>query len=167
VHAVFVERDGAISPERFGDLLLDALDAVAIEFPAGRTELSPGAAAYRNAARFRASQGEGELRGGIDRPHLLIVDAPNKLAPPFVSRTLALWPVDGPANALAYLRFHHIPLEAFGVCGAERPDVLELAVESGASRIARLGELQAPPLAAEHGGVGRILPFVRAISRQR
>ena len=167
LHALFVERGGRVTPERFGEILFDALDAAAIEFPAARSGPDSTAAVYRNAARFRASQGQGELRGGIDRAHLLVLDAPHNLAPPFVSRTLALYTVDGPHEALAYLRVHGVPLEAFATCGAERPDVLAAALESGAARIARLGALQAPSLAGEHGGVGRILPFVRAISRDR
>jgi hypothetical protein len=167
LHALFVERGGRVSSEHFGDFLFDALDAAAIEFPPARTELDPAAALYRNAARFRASQGEGALRGGIDRAHLLVLDAPRNLAPPFVSRTLALYSVDAPTEALTYLRAHDLPLEGFATCAADRPDVLDLAVASGAARIARLGALQAPPLAGEHGGMGRILPFVRAISRER
>jgi len=90
-----------------------------------------------------------------------------ELPPPLSPRTLAVYEVDGPADALAFVRRHALPLEAFALCGADRPDVLAAAVASGATRIARLGTLQAPVLTGEHGGVGRILPFVRAISKDR
>ena len=167
LHALFVESGGRCSVDNFRRSLIDALDAEAITFPSAFEQLPPAALALRDAANFRQSQGSGSSYAGQTSPHLLLFDPPLEELPPLTPRTLAVYGVDGPGDALAFVCRHELPLEAFGVCGAERPDVLEMTVASGAARIARLGELQAPPLTAEHGGSGRILPFVRAISRER
>ena len=165
LHALFVERGGACEPAAFARELSRACDAVAIEFPPGRTELDSRVAAYRRAALFRATQGRGSLCGDPAGQHLIAYDAPRSEPPPLLPRTLALYPVDGPAEALAYLQEHRLPLEAFASDAEPRSDVAAAALQSGASRIARFGTLQSPPLGGEHGGEGRILPFVRAIYR--
>jgi hypothetical protein len=169
LHALFVERDGAVSFERFAEFAREALAAVAVEFPAGRSELAPQTISVRDAERFRASQ-RVERPGAVAVANppggLLLIDPPLEQPPPLVPRAAALYGVDAPAQALAFLQRHALPLEGFAT-DDERADVLELAVASGASQIAPLGTLQSPNLAGEHGGVGRILPFVRAITKIR
>jgi hypothetical protein len=165
IHAAFVERDGALDPSAFAALVADACDDVAIEFPAGYAQPDAAAAGYLRAARFRAAQGAGRVFGGAVAPHAIVLDPDRADPPPFVRRILALYSVDGPDEALAFVRRHALALEAVGSCGAERPDVAGFAVAAGAARLARLGTLQRPPLTGEHGGVGRILPFVRPIYR--
>ncbi len=180
LHALFIERVAAFEPRDFAGLLARACDEVAIKFPAGYNELPPSVVAYRNAARFRAAQGDGAIYEGKASPHLIVYDPPLDEPPPLLPRTLALYPVHTPDDALAYIRRHSLPLEAFarahsdrfgtaprtGALG-DRPDIEAVALASGASWIAPLGSLQAPPLGGEHGGEGRILPFVRAIYRDR
>jgi hypothetical protein len=165
IHAAFVERGGAIDPSAFAALLADAFDRVAIEFPAAYAHLGAPEAAYVRAARFRAAQGAGHVFGGALAPHAIVLEPERADPPPLLRRILALYEVDGPDEALAFVRRHGLALEAVGGCGAERPDVERFAVATGAARLARLGTLQRPPLAGDHGGVGRILPFVRAIYR--
>jgi hypothetical protein len=164
-HAIFVEGGAAIGPRAFALELARACDEVAVEFPAGYTELDPAAAAYRRAALFRASQGAGEIFAGVTAPHLVAFDPPANEPPPFLRRTAGVYPVDGPDDAAAYLQRHALPLEALAFAGEPRADLEAFAVASGAARIAPLGRLQRPPLAGEHGGVGRIRPFVRAMYR--
>jgi hypothetical protein len=166
LHAVFVERGAAVDPRAFASRCADAFELAAVEFPAGDGDLDPEATAYARDARFRASQGSGIVFGGMPATrHFIVLDPPADLAPPLARRTIALYSVDEPDDALAFVRRHALPLEAVGVCGATRPDVEAFAVASGAARIARLGTLQRPPLGGEHGGAGRILPFVRPIYR--
>jgi hypothetical protein len=99
-------------------------------------------------------------------PHLIAYDAPRDEPPPLARRTLALYPADGPEDALAFVRRHALPLEAVAFGAAlPRADLTAFARASGASRLSVLGTLQRPPLAGEHGGYGRILPFVRAMYR--
>jgi hypothetical protein len=164
LHALFVERNGAVSFERFSDFARDALDAAAHEFPAGG-EVAPETLAARNAERFRASQRGGPALADAGAA-LILIDPPLEEAPPLVPRAIALYSVDAPQQALDFIRRHALRLEGFAASG-ERADVLSAAVASGAAQVVPLGALQAPSLSGEHGGVGRILPFVRAITRTR
>ena len=169
LHAVFVERSetgAAIAPAAFARLVADACDSVAIEFPAGYTEPDAAASAYRRAADFRAAQGLGAVHAGATGPHLVVLDPPRDEPAPFLRRTLALYAVDAPDDALDFVRSHALALEAVGVERRGRPDIEAFALASGAARIAALGSVQRPPRGGEHGGAGRILPFVRAIYRQ-
>jgi hypothetical protein len=166
IHAAFVERRGALDPPAFAALVADAFDEVAIEFPAGYAQPDAAAAAYLRGARFRSAQGAGRVFGGALAPHAIVLEPDRADSPPLLRRILALYDVDGPDEALAFVRRHALALEAVGGCGAERPDVVNFAVAAGAARVARLGTLQRPPLAGEHGGVGRILPYVRPIYRE-
>ncbi len=164
IHALFVERGAAITPSIFGELLAEALDAVAVEFPAGGARLDDRVAGYASGARFRAAQGAGAVWGGASVPHVLVMDPPRDEPPPLLPRTLAFYAVDGPLEARAFVEFHALPLEAVGVGAPPRDDVCTFARESGAVRIAYLGTLQKPPFGAEHGGFGTIRPFVRAVT---
>jgi len=167
LHALFVERDGALDAATFARRVAAACDVAAVEFPAGYHELDATVVAYRRAALFRAAQGRGEALAGVTAPHLVVFDPPADEPPPLLRRTLAIYPVDTPSDASAFLRRHGLPLEALALAGDARPraDVEAFALASGASRIAAFGSLQDPPLGGEHGGAGRILPFVRAIYR--
>ncbi len=165
LHALFVERGGAIEPERFARIVSEACDEVAIEFPAGTRDLEASTASYRKRMLFRAAQGVGAVHCGASERHVVAYDPPFDEPPPLLPRTLALHAVRGPGEALAYLRRHALPLEAFATDAPPGPELLAAAVAAGATRIARLGTLQDPPLSGEHGGVGRILPYVRAIYR--
>lgn len=179
LHVLFVERGAPLDPGAFARVFARALDEMATEFPAGYAEIDAASTAYRRAAIFRAAQktdaafGGGTPLGGSGTPlcdaratHHLTLDPPFADPPPFLRRTVALYGVSGPQEALAFLRRHALPLEAvaFGDA-APRADLVDFALAAGAARIAALGELQRPPLGGEHGGSGRILPFVRAIYR--
>ena len=165
-HACFVERGGAVDAERFADHVVAAGDAVARAFPAGRAEATPAVTAYRRAAAFRATQRSGApMPSALGGPHLVDFDPPRDVPPPLLPRVLGLYPVDGPADAAAFLVRHGLPLEGFAVAPWESPALETMALASGASRICRIGALQDPPLGGEHGGEPRIRPFVRAVYR--
>jgi hypothetical protein len=164
-HTLFVERGGTLDVPAFARLVAAACDDVAVEFPPGTTAEGAAAGAYVRSALFRAAQGTGAVYGGPLASHSIVLDPPRSEPPPFLPRSLALYAVDGPAEAGHFLRAHSLPLEAVALCANVRPDIELFARESGASRIARIGSLQSPPLGGEHGGAGRILPFVRAIYR--
>lgn len=164
LHAVFVEGGGAIAPAAFARIVIAAADDFSLAFPAG-TMRSAAVASYRSSARFRAAQHVGELFESAVGPHLVAYDPPKSEPPPLLPNVLALVPVDAPAEAGAYLAHHALPLEGFALAAAGRADIDELALASGASRIATFGALQRPPLGGDHGGGSRILPFVRAVYR--
>jgi Acyl-CoA reductase (LuxC) len=163
LHVLFVERGGVIEPATFRKLMVRAFEALAIEFPSAAPE-DPQSLAYRRRLEFAQTQ-----HAGIDfaaGAHVLVaLDPWADEPPPLVRRVLPLYSVDGPGEALAFIERHRLPLEGFAACPAERADVRDVALRSGASRITRLGRLQAPPLAGNHGAKERVLPFVQAIYR--
>ncbi len=74
--------------------------------------------------------------------------------------------VDGPDAAAAYVAQYAIPVQAVGVTAMlDDAAATVLAEAFGAVRIARLGELQAPPGGGHDGGRGRIADFIRWIDR--
>ncbi len=158
LHALFVERGGAIPPERFARVLIDAVAEASIEFPPGR--LDPRIAAYCTGATFRAAQGRGDVLRTPDASATIVIDPPLGEPPPFLPRVLPLYVVDQPQECEEYVRSHGLPLEAFAVLEPTEP-LAELAAGLGAVRIARLGEMQAPSPTLHHGGRARIVDFVR------
>ena len=165
LHTLFVERGGALDPATFARRLGRASDAVAVDFPAVRAEAGPPALAYRRAALFRAALGAGAAYEANLGGHLVVYDPPLEDVPPLLPRVLAVYPVEGPSAAADFIRRHALPIEGFARAEDVRADIAALALESGANRLTRFGTLQDPPLGGEHGGEGRILPFVRAIYR--
>jgi hypothetical protein len=163
LHVLFVERGGDIEPATFRKLVARAFEALAIEFPSPAPE-DPQSLAYRRRLEFAQTQDAGiDFAAGAN--FLVALDPWAEEPPPLVRRVLPLYSVDGPGEALGFIERHRLPLEGFAACPAERADVRDVALRSGASRITRLGRLQAPPLAGNHGAKERVLPFVQAIYR--
>jgi len=159
LHALFVEAGGNVTPNEFADLLADAIDDAALRL--APADVEPFSTAQRAMARDAALFGDArEVYSGAHGAFLAVLDAPFDEAPLLLSRSIGIRCVDRPADATEYLRHHGMTLEGLAVAGT-RPDVLDLALASGASRIAPFGSLQAPPLRAFHGGRRRIADFVR------
>lgn len=167
LHVLFVENQDEATAGGFFEALAAAARDAAIEFPAGPNDSAnlAAAAAQRDAAAFRAAQGSGAVLAGDDCSFVLTYDAPQDQAPAFAPRTLGVVPVSGPAEALQYLRRHGIELEAFALSDG-RADVVRVALEAGAVRLAPFGELQRPPVSSDHGGRPRIADFIRWIDRE-
>jgi acyl-CoA reductase-like NAD-dependent aldehyde dehydrogenase len=166
VHAALVEADAAVFAD-FAARVARACSAASIEFPPGSPTLDPRTAAYRASALFRASQTAGRtITGGAAAPFVLDAGMPLDEPPPLAPRTLGLYRLDDLADARAFVARHALPLEAVAVApepARERLD--EVARTLGAARLCRIGTSQDPPLTGNHGGAGRILPFVRAMYR--
>jgi len=162
LHALFVERGGAIAPDRFAALLAGALDRAHVEFPPG--ERGAGASARLGSARalaaFRAASGTGSVYGDEAARHLLVLDPPASDPPLLLPRALNLHIVDGPEDASAYLHRHGIAIEAVAASG-KREDVVKMAVDARAARIAPFGALQSPQMEGNHGGRLRIADYIR------
>ena len=166
LHVLFVESGGAHTPLQFTQALAKAVESAGIEFPPGRSEpaLRARLAHLRNLGAFRSATGRGAVFASEAAEYLLQYDPPREDAPQFLPRALGIIPVDGPQDALAYLRAHRLPLEGFAL-SVDREDAVAVALEAGAVRLTRFGELQHPPLAGEHGGRPRIAGFVRWIDK--
>jgi hypothetical protein len=166
LHALFVERGGSVEPDAFAALVSESASDLAKQFPPPEKPEPAISVHYRKRLGFREANGAGRVRfaGGT----VVAFDPPREEAPPLQARTLGIYPVDSPDEVVAYVRAQRLPLEALATPGGATPHaVLALARALGIARIAALGRLQAPPLGGEHGGSGRILPFVRWIYRDR
>jgi hypothetical protein len=159
-HAIFAQRGGALSPESFAASFARACDEVSIAFPAAAAQPDARVARYRDRMRFRADAlGVGVVHVGTNGPHLIVFDPPREEPPPLLPRTIGIFPINSPDDMLAYLQGLRIPLEAIGTTPAPGPELLNVFIATGASRIATLGRLQDPPLCGNHGGYKRIAPF--------
>jgi hypothetical protein len=165
LHILFVQRADDDAHERFIATLADACAACAIEFPPGPRDVARNAraTAYVAAAAFRAANGSGRVLSAPDGAWTIVVEPPLNAVPPFGGGVLPVLFVAGVAEMAAIAAAHDLPLQALGV--ADDRDAAALAEALGAVRIARLGEMQAPPLAGHHGGRARIADFVRWVDR--
>ncbi len=168
LRTIFVERGGAVSPEVFFSVLAREMERATIEFPPSQSD--PAAVAAMGAAydlgAFRAANGRGAVRTDAARSYVATFDGGFERAPDFLPRTVAVFPVDSPSQAVAYLRQHALPIEAWSA-SSQRADIVEAAIASGAARVAQFGALQNPPLSTPHGGRPRIAEFVRWVSDER
>jgi acyl-CoA reductase-like NAD-dependent aldehyde dehydrogenase len=166
LHVLFVENGGVLSPSQFAAILATCVEEANIEFPVGRREAANVAriAQRRNLAAFQAASGRGAVFAADDAGYAVIVDQPPNEPPQFLPRTLGIIAVEQPGDARRYLQAHGLRLEGFALSDA-RTDVARAAIEAGAVRLARFGELQQPPLEGDHGGRPRIAEFVRWIDK--
>jgi hypothetical protein len=166
LHTLFVERGGEVSIAGFGELLAREVEAANIEFPIGQRSAADTAAIaqQRDLAAFRAAGGLGAVFASQTAEYAILVEQPPSQPPYFLPRTIGIIAVDGPADALAYVRDHRLRLEGFAL-STGRNDVVDTAVAAGAVRLTRFGELQHPPLSGDHGGRPRIAEFVRWIDK--
>ncbi len=167
LHALFVSGSDA-DARAFTNELAGAFERVAIEFPAGRSDArsAAAAAAYRNLGTFRAAAGRGAVLAPPGGTGTIAFDPPRDQPPPFLPRILPVYPVHDGSEAIAYLQRHRLPIEAVGCRDPRDAGAVLFAIQAGAVRLTRLGELQAPPADAHHGGSARIADFVRWIDRE-
>src|SRR5581483_9114505 len=135
-----------ISPEDFMSHLQAAIERARVEFPLGTRDAgtTTRVMAARDLAEFRSAAESKRSMSSFDQnlSYLITLDPPRTEPPSFLPSTLPVFGVSDPAQALRYLTSHGISLEALAVdSNPLRPDIAYLAVQSGASRIARFGEL--------------------------
>ena len=165
LHVLFVENS-----LNEGDVvrgLASAVGNAAREFPIGKRDASAAlqVAGVKAAATFRQSLGKALIVSDDAHSYAIVVDRAHDWPPPFAPRCINLIPVQDPRDALRYLEKYGIALEAFAL-SEPREDVVEVAIEAGAVRLTRFGELQKPPASGNHGGRPRIADFVRWIDRE-
>ncbi len=168
LHALFVEAGGAVSPEAFAEMLARAVERANVEFPLAQRspQIAASVAAARDLAAFRAAEGRGIAHSDAAASFLIDATATQAEPPSFLPRAIGVRTVCGPADALTYCKQHRLPVEAIAVAGT-RDDLTAMAVATGAARITRFGELQAPLSSGRHGGRPRIAEFVRWVSDER
>lgn len=163
MHALFVERGGRVSADRFAELFVEAIRAVAQEFAPAHRDAAGAArvASARDLAMFRDNGAS--VHSVPVAEYLVVVDPPFEEPPFFLPRAIALRSVEYPAQAAEYLERHSIELEALAIAG-DSSELMELAARTKAARLTVFGALQAPPLGTFHGGRPRIAEFVRWIT---
>jgi hypothetical protein len=165
LHALFVERGAAVSPEGFAEMLADEMQKTAVAFPPAPRN---SAAALRVAARrdLAAFRGAAE-RAAFDRDsgYLIVLDPPFDEPPLFLPRAIGIRAVDRVDEVAEYFEHHGISIEALAVTES-RPDLLELATRLRVARVAKLGTLQTPPVGAYHGARPRIAEFVHWVGNE-
>ncbi len=168
LHALFVERGGSVDPQQFTRLVAQEVERASVEFPPGLRDARASAriASARNLAAFRSAAGSGSVFSDARGSYLTVLDPPESEPPAFLPRAIAVHAVENPGDAITYLARHDIPVEAVAIAG-KRPDLRTLAIEIGAHRIARFGDLQRPPLGGNHGGRSRIADFITWITDER
>lgn len=168
LHALFVERGGSVDPQQFTRLVAQEVERASVEFPPGLRDARASAriASARNLAAFRSAAGSGSVFSDARGSYLTVLDPPESEPPAFLPRAIAVHAVENPGDAITYLARHDIPVEAIAIAG-KRPDLRTLAIEIGAHRIARFGDLQRPPLGGNHGGRSRIADFITWITDER
>jgi hypothetical protein len=172
VHAVLVEAD-ASTFRAFTERVARACDDASIEFPPSSLALDPRTVAYRARALFGAAQRDDRtviggavvpVSGAAAAPFVLDAGRSLDEPPPLEPRTLALYRLDDLGEARDYIARHRLPLEAVTVAPqSTRARLDAVARDLGATRICGVGTAQDPPTTGNHGGAGRILPFVRAV----
>lgn len=168
LHALFVERGGAIDPQQFAKIVAQEVERAGVEFPPGVRDARASAriASARNLAAFRSAAGTGSVFSDARGSYLALLDPPESEPPAFLPRALSIHAVDDPNEAIAYLARHDVPIEAVAIAG-RREELRSFAVQLGAHRIARFGDLQSPQLGGNHGGRARIADFVTWITDER
>ncbi|MGH7737905.1 MAG: acyl-CoA reductase [Candidatus Tyrphobacter sp.] len=157
LHALFVERGGAVGVERFMEMLAQAARRAAIEFPLGLRDARRArqAAAARDLAAFAGRTVY------FDPQAAFVIESGDAQRPPaFAPRVLDVHAVDSPREMLEYVRRHTLPIELCAVAG-ERVDVADAPRAAGANGITAFGEMQNPPLSYRHGGRPRFADFVK------
>ncbi len=167
-HAFYVERGGEVVPAAFASALGGALDALREGLPRAEpsAEQSARVQLYRAQAQFDEAVGNRGTRvlassNGTDWT-LVYEDGPS-FAPSPAYRTVRVHAVFGIDEVVATLAPVAHSIEAVGLeaRGREREHLAAAFAATGIPRIAAVGSLQRPELSGTHGGVHRLLPFLR------
>lgn len=169
--AVYVADDEAAT-DRVAEALAGALARAERAWPRGRVD--PRAAAAfaqeREEAEFRAAvAGSGHVLAGEKSAWAVVREGDAAPRPAPLHRFVRVHPIgspEGPAPADALARAlgplaRHLAGVALAGFGAATDRLARRLAELGASRICRPGELQTPPLAWHHDGLGVLWPLAR------
>ncbi|HMI30544.1 MAG TPA: acyl-CoA reductase [Candidatus Limnocylindrales bacterium] len=167
-HAFYVERGGDVSPAAFASALGGALEALRDGLPRREPELEEAARIqlYRAQAQFEEA---GEVRGtrvlasseGTD--WTLVYEDGARFEPTPAYRTVRVHAVGGVNEVAAAIAPAVGAIEAIGLeaRGREKAVLAAEFAAMGVPRISALGALQQPALSGTHGGVHRLLPFLK------
>jgi acyl-CoA reductase-like NAD-dependent aldehyde dehydrogenase len=167
-HAFYVERGGDIGPAAFASALGGALEALRDGLPRREPDADQSARIqlYRAQAYFEEAQessGSHVLASSEGTDWTLVYENGARFEPTPAYRTVRVHAVSGADEVAVVLAPEARYIEAIAVeaRGKERATLAAAFAATGVPRIAALGSLQRPTLSGTHGGVHRILPFLK------
>ncbi|HYQ89413.1 MAG TPA: acyl-CoA reductase [Candidatus Binatia bacterium] len=167
-HAIYVERGGEVGPAAFAAALGNALEDLRDGLPRRAPEAEHAARVqlYRAQAHFEEaleSRGTRVLTSSQSTDWTLVYEDGARFEPTPAYRTVRVHAVSGAAEVAEALAPAAHYIEAIGVeaKGGERGKLAGTFAATGIPRITALGSLQRPALTGTHGGVHRLLPFLK------
>ena len=167
-HVVFVEHGGAAVPERFAELVAEALEGLAGVWPApGQAALAAreGAALRqaRDTVEIHQAAGAARMMHGGGANWTVVFESEVADVPPLPGRSVRIRAVDDLAHVPAILEPAGRHLQSVGYAGAEQRinELAEAFGQAGASRIVPLARLSFPPAWWLHDGQGPLKTLVR------
>jgi hypothetical protein len=167
-HAFYVERGGDVSPAAFASALGGALEALRDGLPRREPELEEAARIqlYRAQAQFEEAaevRGTRVLASSEGTDWTLIYEDGARFEPTPAYRTVRVHAVGGVNEVAAAIAPAVGAIEAIGLeaRGREKAVLAAEFAAMGVPRISALGALQQPALSGTHGGVHRLLPFLK------
>ena len=166
-HLFYAERGGETSPERWAELVSEAMERLEREIPRGA--VSPGEAAAIRQARGEAEFGELAGKGhrlfssGQTTAWSVIYDPDVPFSPSCLNRLVRIKPIDSLDEVAALVAPLGELLQTVGVA-ASRPRLAKLAEQLGrlgASLIAPLASIPWPPPHWHHDGRPPLTDLVR------
>lgn len=165
-HVVFVEHGGAAVPERFAELVAEALEGLARAWPAPAGSAAHEGAALRQArdtVEIKEAAGAARMMHGGRANWTVVFESDVADVPPLPGRSVRIRAVDDLAFVPAILKPACRHLQSVGYAGAERRinELAEAFGQAGASRVVPFARLSFPPAWWLHDGQGPLKTLVR------
>ncbi|MDX1645696.1 MAG: acyl-CoA reductase [Longimicrobiales bacterium] len=168
---LYVEEGGAVDPDRFAEILGDALADVETWFPAPEAGLDRSALQQlRGTAEIQAGMGPLEVHHGGAEATWTVIYEPEPLVGSFrAPRTLRVRPVPDVSELPEFLAPFERHLQSVGYAGlgSRATSTAEALGRAGASRITPFRGLAFPPPWWLHDGQGPIRALVRWVELER
>jgi hypothetical protein len=166
-HAFYVERGGMVSPVAFAEALGAALDVAARRLPRREPALAGAASVQLSRAQAALEAATGRVTRILESERgtewTVIAEGSARFEPGPRHRVVRVHAVKDVEEFVRAVAGSERFIEAIGVeeRGSRRERLETRLSELGIPRITAVGSLQRPTPLGTHGGVSRLLPFVR------
>ncbi len=167
-HVVFVEHGGTAVPERFAELVAEALAGLAEGWPAAAAAASATheEAALRQArdtVEIHEAAGAARMMHGGGANWTVVFESEFADVPPLPGRSVRIRAVDDVAHVPTIMKPAGRHLQSVGYAGAEGRinELAEMFGQAGASRVVPFSRLSFPPAWWLHDGQGPLKTLVR------
>ena len=166
-HAFYVERGGMVTPVAFAEALGAALDAAASRLPRREPVLAEAASVQLSRAQAALEAATGRVTRILESERgtewTVIAEGSARFEPGPRHRVVRVHAVKNVEEFIGAVAGAEQFIEAIGIeeRGSRRERLESRLAELGIPRITAIGSLQRPTPFGTHGGVSRLLPFVR------